>query len=160
MSDLKIWWWGCSGHNVLIVECALEFVWKVPQLTPFTVFWLIQRCKDNYKSLLTSWRTKHMFQTKYILKLHCSDWAPGLMSFLWKISWGIKHSWTMYCPNKLELGLNLTIDSFSGIITCKNLCLSLTLAEATNVVWSCWHLGCTQNDECRSFGEAMKSQYP
>lgn len=40
----------------------------------------------------------------------------------------------MHYFNKLELGLNLTIDSFSGIITCKNLCLSLTLAKATNIV--------------------------
>lgn len=40
----------------------------------------------------------------------------------------------MHCINKLELGLNWTIDSLSGIITHKNLCLSLTLAEATNIV--------------------------
>lgn len=40
----------------------------------------------------------------------------------------------MHCVNKLELGLHLTIDSFSRIITCRNLCLSLTLAEATNIV--------------------------
>lgn len=83
--------------------------------------------------------------------------APGLMSLLWKTSWGIKCSWTMHCINKLELGLHLTIDSFSGTITCKNLCLSLTLAEATNIVWSCWHLGCTQNDERRSFEKVIKS---
>lgn len=86
-------------------------------------------------------------------------WAPGEWAYL-RSHWETQDSQTMCCLNKLGLGLCLTIDSFSGITTCTKLCLSVTFTEATNIVWSCWHLVALRNDECRSAKEVRKEGYP
>lgn len=67
----------------------------------------------------------------------------------------------MHCINKLELGLNWTIDSFSGIITRKNLCLSLTLAEAANICLILLTPGfALKMMNAEGVGEVIKPRYP